>query len=237
VHLWFDTQEKLGDLCTTMGRYEVADRSYGALLHPDLRKDLDPKRIVKIHISRGKVFEIQGDYEQALKCFKDARNYLSGFDRTQLVPERIRVSRLLLFGLGALSELTYDKLYNAGYEMARTVIGIGATDLALPVPAAGRGPLNLDGMTEALLTGIFDGFGRAPEKLPTVILEIPGEPDHTRDTRRGVDLFRQHAGGADIEILSPGDRTADITDTLGDKGSDKKISGAMHGQKVQPVGD
>ena len=152
-------------------------------------------------------------------------------------PERIRVSRLLLFGLGALSELTYDKLYNAGYEMARTVIGIGATDLALPVPAAGRGPLNLDGMTEALLTGIFDGFGRAPEKLPTVILEIPGEPDHTRDTRRGVDLFRQHAGGADIEILSPGDRTADITDTPGDEDSDKKISGAMHGQKVQPVGD
>ena len=152
-------------------------------------------------------------------------------------PERIRVSRLLMFGLGALSELTYDKLYNAGYEMARTVIGIGATDLALPVPAAGRGPLNLDGMTEALLTGIFDGFGRAPEKLPTVILEIPGEPDHTRDTRRGVDLFRQHAGGADIEILSPGDRTADITDTPGDEDSDKKISGAMHGQKVQPVGD
>ena len=137
-------------------------------------------------------------------------------------PERIRVSRLLLLGLGALSELTYDKLYNAGYEMARTVIGIGATDLALPVPAAGRGPLNLDGMTEALLTGIFDGFERAPEKLPTVILEIPGEPDHTRDTRRGVDLFRQNAGGADIEILSPGDRTADITDTPGDEDSDKK---------------
>ncbi|OGP82101.1 MAG: hypothetical protein A2V87_06805 [Deltaproteobacteria bacterium RBG_16_58_17] len=152
-------------------------------------------------------------------------------------PERIRVSRLLMFGLGALSELTYDKLYNAGYEMARTIIGIGATDLALPVPAAGRGPLNLDGMTEALLTGIFDGFGRAPEKLPTVILEIPGEPDHTRDTRRGVDLFRQHAGGADIEIHSPEDRTADITDTPCDKDSDKKISGVMHGQKVQPVGD
>ena len=152
-------------------------------------------------------------------------------------PERIRVSRLLLFGLGALSELTYDKLYNAGYEMALTVIGIGATDLALPVPAAGRGPLNLDGMTEALLTGIFDGFERAPEKLPTVILEIPGEPAHTRDTHRGVDLFRQHAGGADIEILSLGDRTADITGTTGDEDSDKKISGAMHGPKVQPVGD
>jgi len=128
-------------------------------------------------------------------------------------PERIRVSRLLLFGLGALSELTCDKLYNAGYEMARTVIGIGATDLALPVPAAGRGPLSLDGMTEAMITGIFDGLGRAPEKLPTVILEIPGEPDHTRDTRRGVDLFRRRTGAADIEILSPGDDTLNGADT------------------------
>ena len=42
--------------------------------------------------------------------------------------------------MGALTELTYDRLYNAGYEMARTVSGIRANDLALPMPAAGRGP-------------------------------------------------------------------------------------------------
>ena len=62
--------------------------------------------------------------------------------------------------MGALTELTYDRLYNAGFEMARTVSGIGATDLALPMPAAGRGPLKLPGMTEALMTGIFDGCAR-----------------------------------------------------------------------------
>ncbi|MBI4604014.1 MAG: tetratricopeptide repeat protein, partial [Planctomycetes bacterium] len=86
-----DTHEKLGDLCTTMGRYDVADRSYCALLQEDVRKALDPRRVVKIQLARGRVFEIQGDYEQALKCYKDARNFLSSFDRKKLVEERIRV--------------------------------------------------------------------------------------------------------------------------------------------------
>ena len=47
-------------------------------------------------------------------------------------PGRIHVSRLLLFGMGALTELTYDRLYNAGFEICRMASGIGATDLALP---------------------------------------------------------------------------------------------------------
>jgi len=128
-------------------------------------------------------------------------------------PERIRVSRLLLFGLGPLSELTYDRLYNGGYEMARTVAGIGAADVALPMPAAGRCPLNLDGMTEAMITGIFDGLGNAQERLPTLVLEIPASPDQLRDIRRGVDLFQRRTGAADIEILSPGDKTLDSDDT------------------------
>ena len=57
--------------------------------------------------------------------------------------------------------------------MAKTVNGIGATDLALPMPAAGRGPLQFAGMTEALITGIFDGCAHEPEKLPALSLEIP----------------------------------------------------------------
>lgn len=127
-------------------------------------------------------------------------------------PKRLRVSRLLLFGLGPLSSLTYDRLYNAGYEMARTVTGIGATDLALPMPAAGRGPLKLEGMTEALLTGVYDGFKHKSGQLSAIDLEIPGRPDHAVDIRRGADLFRRHAGEAAIEILEGGNRAADITD-------------------------
>jgi hypothetical protein len=122
-------------------------------------------------------------------------------------PKRIRISRLLLFGLGSLSQLTYDRLYTAGYEMARTVSGIRATDLVLPVPAAGRGPLMLSGITEALITGIFDGFAYKPEELPSLCLEIPIKRDHADAIRAGLDRFREHVGMAEIEIPEPEDPT------------------------------
>ena len=115
-------------------------------------------------------------------------------------PERIHVSRLVLFGLGPLPELTYDRLYNAGFEMARMVSQMGATDLALPIPAAGRGSLQLAGMAEALLTGFYDGYGHEPEKRMSLSLEIPTRPDHFADTLRGLERFRQQAGAAGIEI-------------------------------------
>jgi hypothetical protein len=130
-------------------------------------------------------------------------------------PGRIRVSRLLLFGMGALSELTYDRLYNTGFEMARTASGIGATDLALPMPAAGRGPLKLPGMTEALVTGIFDGCAQEPERLSVLGLEIPVKADHASDVLQGLDRFRKHAGTAEVEIREIEERTADGPNPFG----------------------
>jgi len=139
-------------------------------------------------------------------------------------PRRLRVSRLLLLGLGPLSALTYDRLYNGGWEMARTIAGIRAIDLALPMPAAGRGPLRLDGMTEAMLTGIFDGFKHKAGQLPALDLEIPGRPEQTGDIRRGADLFRRHTGETAIEIIEDGDRAADRADTA------RKDSGQKTGE-------
>ena len=133
-----------------------------------------------------------------------ARGRISGDFLEKLLyafPKRIRISRLLLFGLGSLSELTYDRLYNAGYEMARTVSGIRATDLVLPVPAAGRGALKLSGMVEAMLTGLFDGFACKPEELPAIRLEIPVKADHADEIRAGAGFFRQRVGAAGCEIL------------------------------------
>jgi hypothetical protein len=121
-------------------------------------------------------------------------------------PKRIRISRLLLLGLGAISELTYDRLYNSGYETARTVSGIQANDLALPIPAAGRGALKLSGMAEALITGLFDGFSCKPEELPSLRLEIPAKADHADEIRAGLDLFRQRVGAAGCEILPSEDK-------------------------------
>ncbi len=116
-------------------------------------------------------------------------------------PRRIRISRLLLFGLGSLSALTHDRLYNTGYEMAQTVSGLRANDLVLPIPAAGRGALKLSGMVEAMLTGLFDGFAHKQEELPAIHLEIPVREDQADEVSVGLDLFRQHIGAAGIETM------------------------------------
>jgi len=130
-------------------------------------------------------------------------------------PGRIQVSRLLLFGMGALTELTDDRLYNTGFEIARMATGIGATDLALPVPAAGRGPLKLPGMTEALVTGIFDGYGQEPDRRAILSLEIPVKADQAFAALQGLEQFRKHAGAAEIEPLEIETETTDGTDAPG----------------------
>ncbi len=141
-------------------------------------------------------------------------------------PRRIRISRLLLFGMGALSELTYDRLYNAGFEMAKTVSGIRATDLALPMPAAGRGSLQLAGMTEALITGIFDGSADVPERLPTLSLEIPAKVDQLFDIRTGLERFLKNTGADEVEFFHSEEQAPDKTEEF-----------FLNGKKVQSSGD
>jgi hypothetical protein len=123
-------------------------------------------------------------------------------------PTRIRVSRLILFGLGALGELTYERLYGAGYDMALTAAGLGATDVALPIPAAGRGRLPLSGTSEALFTGLYDGFMRAPQRMEALRLDIPARPDQVAEIRRGLDRFRHQAGDARVWVLDSGEGDA-----------------------------
>jgi len=135
-----------------------------------------------------------------------ARGMISGRFPDKLLfayPQRIRVSRLLLFGMGLLAELTYDHLYNTGYEMARTLSGIQPTDMALPIPAAGRGSLKLPEMTDAMVTGLFDGFALKAEELPTLRLDIPARVTQTEEIMKGLTLFRRRVGEAACTILSP----------------------------------
>ena len=141
--------------------------------------------MISNEIVRGR---ISGDFQEKLLC---------------AFPGRIRISRLLLFGLGSLSLLTYDRLYNAGYQMAETATGIQTTDLAFPIPAAGRGVLKLSGMVEAMLTGLFDGFACKPEEPSAILLEIPVREDHADEIRAGLGGFRDHVGDAGIELLEP----------------------------------
>lgn len=143
-----------------------------------------------------------------------ARGKISGRFPEKLLyayPRRIRVSRLLLFGMGLLAELTYDHLYNTGYEMARTLSGIQTPDMVLPMPAAGRGSLKLPEMTDALVTGLFDGFARKAEELPTLRLEIPVRATQREETMKGLTLFRRRVGERACEILSAEEDAAETS--------------------------
>ncbi|MHB8771272.1 MAG: hypothetical protein ACYC7J_09755 [Syntrophales bacterium] len=138
-------------------------------------------------------------------------------------PGRLAVSRFLLFGMGALTELTYDRLYNGGFEIGRTMSGIGATDLALPVPAAGRGPLKLPGMTEALLTGFFDGGTAEAESRAALGVEVPVQDDQVFEILQGLELFRKRAGSAQIEILEIETQPTDRAEAPGGGRPDGKL--------------
>ncbi|MGH9360657.1 MAG: tetratricopeptide repeat protein, partial [Thermoanaerobaculia bacterium] len=91
VPLWIETHEKLGDLCAMMGKYEIADHSYDSLLQEEVRKSLAPAVISRAWRKKGRLFEIQGDYDTALKCYKEARTCLAQLNDAGLADERTRV--------------------------------------------------------------------------------------------------------------------------------------------------
>ncbi len=120
-HLWIETHEKLGDLCTTMGKYDVAERSYENLLQQDIRDQLDPETVSRCYRKKGKVFEIQGDYDNALKCYKEARNFLAHLGDSKLVDERIRVFNCIGWVYVCMGK--YEKAMTISLEGLRVIQG------------------------------------------------------------------------------------------------------------------
>jgi len=148
-----------------------------------------------------------------------ARGRISGDFLEKLLyafPKRIRITRLLLVGLGPIADVTYDRLYNGGYEIARTASGIQANDLVLPIPGEGRGSLKLPAMAEALITGLFDGFSGHPGELAGLSLEIPAKTGNIEAIRAGLDLFLARIGTAECEITSPQDPVTVASPAAGD---------------------
>ena len=82
--------------------------------------------------------------------------------------QRIPSSKVLLFGLGEVTELTYDALYRAGYDISHTIIKMNCLDFAFDIPAIGRCNLEVPLMTEAMITGCFDFLFKNIEKWSSV---------------------------------------------------------------------
>jgi serine/threonine protein kinase/tetratricopeptide (TPR) repeat protein len=121
VATWIDTQQKVGDLCVNTGRYDVAERSYAMLLDEEVQPSLEPARLVRIHLSRGKIFEIQGDYDSALRSYKDARNYLSGLEKNDLTAERVHVFNSIGWVYVCMGR--YEKAMAISLEALRVIQG------------------------------------------------------------------------------------------------------------------
>ncbi|MCA8959402.1 MAG: tetratricopeptide repeat protein, partial [Planctomycetes bacterium] len=90
--VWFDTHEKIGDIGTLSGDFDIAQASYDILLDTEYTGDLgvvDRSRILR---KRGKLDEIRGEYDRALRCYKEACDIIELADPNSAVrSETVRV--------------------------------------------------------------------------------------------------------------------------------------------------
>jgi len=119
LNVYFDIREKLGDICTTMGRYDVADEHYSVLLGDECRPMLAPDRVTGLYLRYGKVFEIQGDYDSALHYYKEARNHLSAFGKDHQTVDRARVYTSIGWVYVCLGK--YEKAMTISLEALRVI--------------------------------------------------------------------------------------------------------------------
>ncbi|MCZ6796057.1 MAG: tetratricopeptide repeat protein [Planctomycetota bacterium] len=120
VNVYFDIREKLADLCMIMGRYDAAEEHYTALLMTDTRDMLSPDRVTTLYLRLGKVSEVQGDYDRALHCYKDARNFLSTVGgKDEKILDRARVYNSIGWVYVCMGK--YEKAMTISLEALRVI--------------------------------------------------------------------------------------------------------------------
>lgn len=136
-----------------------------------------------------------------------ARGHIAGtfMEKTLIMsPSRISVSKILLCGLGNVSEITCDKLCHSGYQIAEVMDGLLCKDFVFNLPAAGRCHLSVESMTEAMITGCFKFLAEDIEKWATCSAGILVDEPYLEDVIRGLQNFRQNVRDISvIEIESP----------------------------------
>ncbi|OPY86572.1 MAG: hypothetical protein A4E73_03926 [Syntrophaceae bacterium PtaU1.Bin231] len=71
-------------------------------------------------------------------------------------PERIAVKRLILFGLGPISEATQGRLYEAGCRIVETMSDLLSRSFAVNIPTAAKPRLSVQEAAEAMLWGYLE---------------------------------------------------------------------------------
>jgi len=123
---WREVHEELGELSIAVGKYDEALRVYDFLIKTEA-ETLSPVKEALYYRQKGRVFEIQGDYDRALPAYKRVRELLADFEpgtqEAQL--EKIR-------GINALAGLyvrmgKYEKAMQICVEALRTIEGVSET--------------------------------------------------------------------------------------------------------------
>ena len=125
--LWLEANEALAELCLTLGRYDEADRLYTLLLNRAEKAGLPPAKIARYHRFRGKVFEIQGDYEHALPCYKQARELLPEVDSKDQAGQLERIWAINALGGLYVRMGKYDKAMKISIEALRIIESLNET--------------------------------------------------------------------------------------------------------------
>jgi len=121
-------------------------------------------------------------------------------------PERLDSELLLLFGLGNLSDLSYNRIYDVAYEIAATVDKMKIRDFAFDLPGEGRSELTTAGLLEAMITGYFDFLSDDISKLANVKTCLVTSSERLKGVAEGITQFHKnvrHLGSVDFSALEP----------------------------------
>lgn len=119
-------------------------------------------------------------------------------------PERIGSDLLILFGLGCIGDVSYDRIYNAAYEIAGAIDAMRLRDFAFDLPGEGRSALVTAGILEAMITGYFDFFSNDVSKLASMQTCVVTSSERLNDVAEGIRQFHRnvrHLGSVDFSAL------------------------------------
>ncbi len=128
------------------------------------------------------------------------------FDEKTIIPfpGRIGAEILLLFGLGPVADINYDKIYNVAYTVANVVDSMALKDFAFELYGEGRLNLVTSDIVEAAVTGTFDFLSSDIEKLSDMNVCAIASPAKIHAVAQGVRQFKTNVndkGAVDISAL------------------------------------
>ena len=116
-------------------------------------------------------------------------------------PRRVGAEMLLLFGLGNISNINYDKIYNAAYLVTKAVDGMALNSFAFDLYGEGRSSLITSNIMEAMVTGIFDFLSKDIEKLSQLTACAVTSPARLSEVSLGIKQFKTNVndkGSVDV---------------------------------------